>query len=53
MPKNPDLPPQNEGFAALGLDPRIVSALTSLGYEEPTPIQQETIPPRIAGTPAV
>jgi superfamily II DNA/RNA helicase len=28
---------QNEGFAALGLDPRIVEALTTLGYEEPTP----------------
>ena len=39
----------NEGFAALGLDPRIVSALTDLGYEEPTPIQEQTIPPLIAG----
>ena len=37
------------GFAALGLDPRIVAALTALGYEEPTPIQQQTIPPLIAG----
>jgi ATP-dependent RNA helicase DeaD len=42
--------PQDErGFAALGLDPQIVSALTLLGYEEPTPIQRETIPPLIAG----
>ncbi|HEX7607471.1 MAG TPA: DEAD/DEAH box helicase [Usitatibacter sp.] len=42
--------PQDErGFAALGLDPQIVAALTSLGYEEPTPIQRETIPPLIAG----
>ncbi len=41
--------PQDGGFAALGLDPRIVSALTALGYEEPTPIQRETIPPLIAG----
>ena len=31
---------QNAGFAALGLDPRIVAALTALGYEEPTPIQR-------------
>ncbi len=38
-----------EGFAALGLDPRILSALTALGYEEPTPIQQQTIPPLIEG----
>ena len=40
---------QNEGFAALGLDPRIVQALTTLGYEEPTPIQQQTIRPLIDG----
>jgi len=37
------------GFGALGLDPSIVSALTALGYEEPTPIQTETIPALIAG----
>ena len=42
-------PQQNEGFSALGLDARIVEALTTLGYEEPTPIQQETITPLIAG----
>jgi ATP-dependent RNA helicase DeaD len=40
---------QDGGFAALGLAPQIVSALTVLGYEEPTPIQKETIPPLIAG----
>jgi ATP-dependent RNA helicase DeaD len=48
MPKD-DSPPQNEGFAALGLDPKIVSALTALGYEEPTPIQLQTIRPLIEG----
>ena len=48
MPKR-DAPQQNEAFATLGLDARIVAALTELGYEEPTPIQQETIPPLIAG----
>lgn len=37
------------GFAALGLDPSILEALTALGYEEPTPIQTETIPALIAG----
>lgn len=37
------------GFAVLGLDPSIVKALTALGYEEPTPIQTETIPALIAG----
>lgn len=38
-----------EGFAALGLDVRLVEALTSLGYEEPTPIQLQAIPPLIEG----
>jgi ATP-dependent RNA helicase DeaD len=42
-------PSQSTGFAALGLDPQIVAALTALGYEEPTPIQQQTIPPLIEG----
>jgi ATP-dependent RNA helicase DeaD len=37
------------GFAALGLDERLVGALTSLGYEEPTAIQREAIPPLLAG----
>src|SRR5258708_6845024 len=37
------------GFAALGLDPRVVGALTALGYEEPTPVQREAIPPLLAG----
>jgi ATP-dependent RNA helicase DeaD len=41
---------QEDGaFAALGLAPQIVSALTALGYEEPTPIQRESIPPLIEG----
>jgi ATP-dependent RNA helicase DeaD len=37
------------GFAALGLDPRLVEALRALGYEEPTPIQREAIPPLLEG----
>ena len=37
------------GFSGLGLDPRLVSALAGLGYEEPTPIQREAIPPLLAG----
>ncbi len=39
----------SEGFAALGLDPRLVEALAGLGYEEPTPIQREAIPPLLQG----
>ena len=38
-----------EGFAALGLDDRLIGALTSLGYEEPTAIQREAIPPLLEG----
>ncbi|MGZ3516939.1 MAG: DEAD/DEAH box helicase [Vulcanimicrobiaceae bacterium] len=34
-----------DGFGALGLHPSLVSAATSLGYEEPTAIQREAIPP--------
>jgi ATP-dependent RNA helicase DeaD len=37
------------GFAALGLDSRLVDALATLGYEEPTPVQREAIPPLLAG----
>jgi ATP-dependent RNA helicase DeaD len=37
------------GFAALGLSAPIVSALAGLGYEEPTPIQREAIPPLLDG----
>jgi ATP-dependent RNA helicase DeaD len=36
-------------FAELGLHENIVSALTKLGYEVPTPIQEKTIPVLLAG----
>jgi ATP-dependent RNA helicase DeaD len=45
----PPEPDQTPGFAALGLDPRLVDALAALGYEEPTPVQREAIPPLLAG----
>jgi ATP-dependent RNA helicase DeaD len=32
------------GFAVLGLDARLCATLTSLNYQEPTPIQKEAIP---------
>ena len=44
-----DEPDDGAGFAALGLRPELLKALADLGYEEPTPIQRETIPPLIAG----
>ncbi len=36
-------------FAELALRPELVEALAELGYEEPTPIQREAIPPLLAG----
>ncbi len=41
--------PADTGFSGLGLDPRLVGALAGLGYEEPTPIQREAIPPLLEG----
>ena len=40
---------QAGGFADLGLDSRLVEALTANGYSEPTPIQREAIPPLVEG----
>src|ERR687889_3827 len=39
----------SDDFSALGLDTRLVETLTGLGYEEPTPIQRESIPPLLTG----
>ena len=41
--------PADDGFAALGLRDDLLRALDELGYEEPTPIQRETIPHLLAG----
>jgi ATP-dependent RNA helicase DeaD len=38
-----------DGFAALELDARLLTTIAALGYEEPTPIQREAIPPLLAG----
>jgi ATP-dependent RNA helicase DeaD len=43
----PDLP--STTFADLGLDPRILKALAEVGYEHPSPIQAQTIPPLLEG----
>src|SRR5512145_2951642 len=37
------------GFAVLGLEAALLTTLDTLGYEEPTPIQREAIPPLLAG----
>ncbi|MBA2348806.1 MAG: DEAD/DEAH box helicase [Solirubrobacterales bacterium] len=46
---HPAADPAAPSFASLGLRPELVNALTALGYEEPTPIQKEAIPPVLAG----
>ncbi len=47
MPRTPETP--SSGFASLGLAPDIVASVTALGYEEPTPVQRETIPMMLSG----
>jgi ATP-dependent RNA helicase DeaD len=37
------------GFAELGLGQEVLSVLDALGYEEPTPIQIQAVPPLLAG----
>ncbi len=37
------------GFVSLGLEAPLLATLETLGYEEPTPIQREAIPPLLAG----
>jgi len=49
---DPPLPvdrPAEPGFDHLGLRPELLAELASLGYEEPTPIQAEAVPPLLAG----
>jgi ATP-dependent RNA helicase DeaD len=36
-------------FDDLGLQPPLLATLTGLGYEEPTPVQREALPPLLAG----
>lgn len=42
-------PEANRAFAELGLGPKLLETLASLGYEEPTPIQREAIPHLLEG----
>ncbi|MEU7993725.1 DEAD/DEAH box helicase [Micromonospora sp. NPDC049060] len=45
----PDALDDTTAFADLGLRAELLGALNALGYEEPTPIQREAIPPLLAG----
>jgi ATP-dependent RNA helicase DeaD len=42
-------PVNARSFADLSLRPELLESLSGLGYEEPTPIQWEALPPLIAG----
>ncbi|HEX5996778.1 MAG TPA: DEAD/DEAH box helicase [Jiangellales bacterium] len=44
-----NVPNDPSGFGDLALRPELLRALSDLGYEEPTPIQREAIPPLLAG----
>ena len=44
MPSARNSVPERAGFAGLGIVDSLVATVTSLGYEEPTPVQRETIP---------
>jgi ATP-dependent RNA helicase DeaD len=49
MTSDNDARSEVDGFTDLGLRPELVKALSSLGYEEPTPIQRQAIPPLLQG----
>ncbi len=36
-------------FSALGLSPKVLDAITAAGFDTPTPIQQQAIPPALEG----
>jgi ATP-dependent RNA helicase DeaD len=40
---------EDGGFVSLGLEQRLTDSLFELGYEEPTPIQRQSVPPLLAG----
>src|SRR5690349_17671468 len=42
-------PSSKGGFPALGLSDTLLSAVTALGYEEPTPVQRAAIPIMLGG----
>lgn len=48
-PTTPTAKGFSPGFAALGLEAPLLTTLETLGYEEPTPIQREAIPPLLSG----
>ena len=49
VPSHPTATGFSPGFVSLGLEAPLLTTLDTLGYEEPTPIQREAIPPLLAG----
>lgn len=45
--------PEGIRFTDLGLDPRVLAALEKVGYEKPSPIQEQTIPLLLDGSDVV
>ena len=45
--------PDDQTFADLGLSEAVLAAVAGVGYEAPSPIQAETIPPLLAGSDVV
>ncbi len=44
-----DHAPEPSGFSGLDLHPDVMAVLADVGYESPSPIQAQTIPPLLAG----
>ena len=40
---------QTDNFGDLVLEKRVVAALKDMGFEEPSPIQQQAVPPLLEG----
>ncbi|MFI6429974.1 DEAD/DEAH box helicase [Rhodococcus oryzae] len=50
---NPEPETDTTTFADLGIDERVLRALSDVGYESPSPIQAATIPPLMSGSDVV
>ena len=50
-PESPptDPPSATVGFGDFGLDPRLLDAVTALGFDTPTAVQEQAIPPLLEG----
>ncbi|GAB2666626.1 DEAD/DEAH box helicase [Saccharopolyspora gloriosae] len=46
---DPEAPAEPSGFDALAIDPLVRKVVAELGYETPSPIQAQTIPPLLEG----